>query len=150
MKAYTETIAAQPIVYMRRIGAYGADNFILMHEMKEWITGHNLWTENSVVYGIAQDDSRFVPPEKCRYDVCLVTETDIQDDNIHRGTLPPGKYIIFEVVHTSEEVQRFWGNIADKMMLQKREIDFSRSVLERYKSELIERGLCEFCIPVFA
>lgn len=151
MQAHVESITAQPIVYMRQIGPYGgAQNFQLMENMKQWIRNHNLWNETGTIYGIAQDNAAVTSPEKCRYDVCFVTETDFKDDTIHHGTLPPGAYLVFEVLHTVDEVKRFWGTIGDVLAQEKRQIDESRPVLERYQIGLVEKGYCEFCIPVLS
>lgn len=151
MQAHIENITAQPIVYMRQTGSYGGvQNFQLMESMKQWIRNRNLWNETGTIYGIAQDNAAVTSPEKCRYDVCFVTETDFQDDTIHHGTLPPGAYLVFEVLHTVDEVKRFWGTIGDVLAQEKRQINESRPVLERYQIRLVEKGYCEFCIPVLS
>lgn len=148
MKTHVEDITAKPIVYMRRTGEYGAENYKLMQNMKEWIQRHNLWSENGAIYGVAQDNAAITPPEQCRYDVCFVTEQIFDDDTVTHGELPQGQYLVAQVTHTSEEVKRFWasvGNIAEQECVK---IDESRPVLERYKFALVEKGVCEFCIPV--
>jgi DNA gyrase inhibitor GyrI len=148
---HVESITAQPIVYMRQVGPYGGtQNVQLMENMKQWIRNHNLWNETGTLYGIAQDNPAITPPEKCRYDVCFVTETGLQDDMIQRGTLPPGVYVVFEILHTADEVNRFWGTIGDVLAQEKRQIDESRPVLERYQIGLVEKGFCEFCVPVLS
>lgn len=148
MNTRIENIPAHPIVYMRRTGPYGEGNFLLMQQMKEWITAHNLWDEGGAVYGIAQDNMAITPPDKCRYDVCYVTETTVEDDSVQHGALPPGEYLIFEIPHTSEEVQRFWASIGSALAQEKRQLDESHPILERYQSALVEKGLCEFCVPI--
>lgn len=151
MQAHVENITAQPIVYMRQVGSYGgAQNFQLMDNMKQWVRNRNLWNETGTIYGIAKDNAAITPLEKCRYDVCFVIETDFKDDTILHGTLPPGTYLVFEVLHTVDEVKRFWGTIGDVLAQEKRQIDESRPVLERYQIGLVEKGFCEFCIPVLS
>jgi DNA gyrase inhibitor GyrI len=109
MNIRIEKIPAGPIVYMRRIGSYGEQNYTLMQDMKEWIRRHNLWSENGAIYGIAQDNAAITPLEQCRYDVCFVTERTFYDKAILHGTLPPGAYLVAEIPHTAEEVGRCWG-----------------------------------------
>lgn len=151
MKLHVENITAQPIVYMRHVGPYGgSQNFQLMENMKQWVSKHNLWSEAGILYGIAQDNAAITPPEKCRYDVCFVIEPDFKDDTIQHGTLPPGAYLVFELLHTTDEVQRFWGSLGDILAQEKRQIDESRPVLERYQIGLVEKGFCEFCVPVLS
>lgn len=148
MQVHTEEIAASPIIYMRRIGAYGEQNFKIMQDMKNWIKTHNLWNENGIMYGIAQDNVVVTPPEQCRYDVCFVTEQTFDDSTIHNGVLPSGEYLVFEILHTVDEVKSFWGSIGDILTKEKRQIDESRPILERYQFALVENGYCEFCIPI--
>jgi DNA gyrase inhibitor GyrI len=115
MNTHIENIPAKPILFMRRTGPYGEGNYLLMQQMKEWITAHDLWKEGGVVYGIAQDNMAGTPPSQCRYDVCYVTETQVTDNVIQCGSLPPGKYLVFTIPHTSEEVQKFWASIGSAL-----------------------------------
>ncbi len=142
-----EQIPVQPIVYMRRIGTYGMENFHLMASLKEWANQKGL-LKDSVIFGIAHDNEN-TPPEKCRYDVCLVAAADCPvDEAVQRGQIDGGKYAVFTIPHTSEAVQKFWASITQ--ILQKKELlpDLTKPILERYKFELVEEGKCEFCIPL--
>lgn len=150
MQAFVENISASQIIFMRRTGAYGQQNFKLMQDMKEWISSHNLWDESGVIYGIAQDNVANTPSENCRYDVCFVTDQIFEDDIIHYGTLPAGAYLVYKVLHTTDEIGRFWASIGDALAEQKSQIDECRPILERYQFSLVEKGYCEFCIPVLS
>ena len=151
MKAHIENITAQPIVYMRQTGPYGGpQNFQLMENMKKWICDQNLWKETGILYGIAHDNAATTPPEKCRYDVCFVTDINFYNNIIQHGTLQPGVYLVFEVLHTVDDIKFFWGTIEEALARENRQIDDSRPVLERYQIELVEKGYCEFCIPVLS
>jgi DNA gyrase inhibitor GyrI len=148
MNTHIENIPANPILFMRRIGPYGEGNYLLMQQMKEWITAHDLRKEGGAVYGIAQDNIAGTPPDQCRYDVCYVTKTQVAEGAIRHGTLPPGKYLVFEVPHKSDEVQRFWASIGNALAQENGQFDETRPILERYQSALVEKGLCEFCVPI--
>lgn len=148
MTIHLEKIPAHPVVYMRRIGAYGEQNFKLMHDMKEWIRHQELWNDFSTIYGIAQDNPSTTSPEKCRYDVCLETEQTFEDQAVQSGVLPAGTYLVFEIPHTTEDVQCFWASLVDVLLKEEKQIDKSRPVLERYKVALVNKGRCEFCVPV--
>lgn len=147
MKTHIENIPANRVLYMRRTGAYGAENNQLMQNMKDWIDKHNLW-EGGAIYGIAWDNAATTPPEKCRYDVCLVTDVDIKDDTVLCGALPPGWYLVFEIPHTAEAVKVFWASVINAVGNEKKPLDKSRPILERYKPALVEKGYCEFCVPI--
>lgn len=109
MKYTIEEIVPQKIAYMRRTGPYGVENQKLMQELKKWAMNKNIF-KNSIIYGIAQDGTE-TPPEKCRYDVCIVVEDEsILDSNVMVGKLQGGKYATFTINHTAEDVQNF-GNL---------------------------------------
>lgn len=148
MNSFIEIIPAHPVATMRRVGAYGEGNFLLMQQMKEWISEQALWTQDGVIYGIAQDNMAQTPPEKCRYDVCFVTQAVTKHPAITYGTLPAGKYLVFEVEHTTQAVKAFWNSVMTVLSQEKKALDASRPILERYPRALVEKGRCEFCVPV--
>lgn len=148
MKTNVENIPAHSLVYMRNTGAYGEQNFKLMQAMKEWIKSQDLWNENGTIYGIAQDNPSITPPENCRYDVCFITERVFNDDTVHKGALPAGTYLTCEILHTTEAVQQFWASLGDVLTESGKQLDSSRPILERYQVAFVEKGYCEFCIPV--
>lgn len=150
MKIHVENIPASPIVYMRRTGAYGGQNYKLMQDMKNWIQDNNLWDSDGIIYGIAQDNAAITPPEQCRYDVCFATERTFEDAVIHHGTIPPGTYLVLAIPHTADEVGGFWASIGNVIAKEGKQIDESRLILERYQFALVENGYCEFCVPILA
>ena len=142
-----EQLPVQSTIYMRRTGAYGSENYKLMTALKEWANRKGLF-EDSVIYGIAHDNEN-TPPEKCRYDVCLVATADCPvDDSVQRGEIPSGKYAVFTILHTAEAVQEFWASIIQVLQKEGLQFDTTRPILERYKHRLVEDGKCEFCIPL--
>lgn len=142
-----EQLPVQPMVYMRRTGAYGSENYKLMSSLKEWADRKGLFN-NSVIYGIAQDNEN-TPPEKCRYDVCLVAAVDCPvDEFVQRGEIPSGKYAVFTIPHTAEAVQEFWGSVVQMLQEEGLRFDATKPILERYKYRLVEDGKCEFCVPI--
>jgi DNA gyrase inhibitor GyrI len=149
MQAVIEKIPALPVVYMRRTGCYGEQNYKLMQDMKHWIQSHDLWSNDGVIYGIAQDNIEMTPPENCRYDVCFVTDSVFNDDIIQYGSLPAGAYIVYQILHTADEVQHFYAALNTDLTTAGKEIDNSRSIMERYQFSLVEKGYCEFCIPIY-
>ena len=55
-----EFIPDTEVVYMRRIGQYGAENYALMAKMKSWAAERGILTEETVIYGIALDNPQNV------------------------------------------------------------------------------------------
>ncbi|MCL2574458.1 MAG: GyrI-like domain-containing protein [Defluviitaleaceae bacterium] len=148
MKMYIENIPQSHIAYMRRVGVYGEQNYKLMQDMKRWVHERDLWNSEGVIYGIAQDNAAQTLPEKCRYDVCFVTNSVFEDEFIHYGMLPTGKYLVCEIIHTADEVQHFYSNLMSVLSIEGERIDESRPILERYQFLLVEKGYCEICVPI--
>lgn len=145
-----EMMPSYRIVYMRRTGAYGIENAHLMETFKNWIKTKQLWNEETIILGIAQDDSSFVNANACRYDVCLVV-TDhqkIQEKDIKVGNIDGGKYAVFKIIHTSEAVQQAWMNVFQELSEQNYIMDQTRPILERYQSKLVNNHFCEICVPI--
>ena len=143
-----EQLPEQPVLYMRRIGAYGIKNYELMAEMKKWADMRGLF-KGSTIYGIAQDNPADTPPEQCRYDVCLVAGDDCPaDESVQRGEIPGGKYAVFTIPHTAEAVQEFWACGIQNLQEEGLQLDTAKPILERYQYDLVEDGKCEFCVPV--
>lgn len=149
MQYMIEQIPPHSIVYMRRTGLYGEENYALMGAMKEWAKANGLFRPEDVIYGIAHDNAVTTAPDDCRYDVCLVVDRAFSHNSaVHHGTLPEGTYLVFKIAHTAEEVGRFWASVFSLMDSEGQQIDESRPILERYQNKLVSEGFCEFCVPV--
>lgn len=133
------------IAYMRNIGEYGNKNEKLMEDFKGFLKENNLFTDKTIILGIALDNPTLIPANKLRYDVGLILDEN-KRINLPTRKIDDGKYAIFEVNHTKQEVLSFWGNI-DKLTADLL-IDDKRPIIERYASDKISNHLCEFCIPI--
>jgi DNA gyrase inhibitor len=70
-----EEINGDEVIYMRRTGQYGEENYELMCKMKAWSNERGLLTDDAVLFGIALDNPQFTKPSECRYDVCLLASS---------------------------------------------------------------------------
>lgn len=148
MRYEIEFMDEQRIEYIRRVGAYGAENYDLMEELKVWIGENELWSEDTTIYGIARDNPELIGAENCRYDVGVVVDDDYKNDEIDLEYLDKGKYVIFSVEHTAKAVNSFWNSYIEKLLELNYIFDESRLILERYRNSLVKEGYCEFCIPI--
>ena len=148
MRYEIEFMDEQRIAYIRRVGAYGAENYDLMEELKVWIGENELWSEDTTIYGIARDNPELIGVENCRYDVGVVVGDDYRNDEIDFEYIDEGKYVTFIVEHTEEAVANFWSSSGESLSELNYIFDESRLILERYKNSLIQKGYCEFCVPI--
>lgn len=142
-----ELIDNLTVAYLRRVGPYGSDNYAVMDQLKKWaeITGR---LEGGVIYAVAYDDPEG-NPQHCRFDACLVVGKDFAEEPpIRKGELQGGMHAIFEVKHSAYAMELFWNHLYENIEKAGCTIDESRPVLERYRKELLDKGLCEFCVPV--
>ena len=106
---------------------------------------NNLFTDTAIILGIALDNPNLIPADDLRYDVGLILNEN-KKVNLPTRKIDDGKYAIFEVIHTKQDVLSFWGNIhkltADLL------VDDRRPIIERYASNKIANHLCEFCVPI--
>ena len=135
---------------MRHTGPYGPGNHALMKTFKEWVRANGLFTDSAVILGISQDDPRTTPPERCRYDVCiLVSDDHLQTDTtVTELLLSGGKYAVFSIPHTAEAVQKAWNDIFPQLAADGLTLDPSRPILERYVPAMLQKHLCKICAPV--
>jgi len=145
-----EEMSKSRIAYMRRVGPYGADNYVLMKKFKEWAKSNGLFTESAVILGISQDNPATTPPESCRYDVGIVVSEDFTttDADVNVAELPGGRYAVFTIDHTAEAIQKAWVEIFVQLSAKGQQPNVSRPILERYIPAMIDKHLCEICVPV--
>ena len=144
-----EMLTNMKMVFMRNIGPYGSkENVEMMKRFKKWINQHQLNDELKEfgIYGVPQDDPGKIPPEKCRYDLMLMTNRDFSKDRmVQTGHFEGGKYAVFTVTHTTEKVNWFWSQLPQ--MIQNNQLNMRQaSIMERYREE---EGVCEFLLPIF-
>lgn len=172
-----ETMEQQPMIFARRVGAYGPENAILMERFKAFLQKEGYMQEDSVILGIARDDMRVTPPERLRYDVCMIghfknfehaaNHCDDHGDNqcgnhwdstkeenvsccdwITQGTTDAGHYVVLEFPHTEEAVSLAWKEAFAYIAGKGYQLDFERSVIERYKKRMVDQHRCEMMVPV--
>lgn len=149
-KMNEEKIKTSHVLYMRRIGAYGRDNYILMNNFKDWLKANNLFCDDTVILAVPLDDPNITDPQKCRYDVCMidVAARKIETDEVKSRQIDGGKYVIFLIAHTPEAVQRAWIECFGELRKHGYSYDASRPVMERYAKKLVDNHYCELCVPI--
>jgi len=149
MEMVIENLPSCRLAYVRQVGPYGPANAQAMNTLKQWADRNQLLHESATLLGIPQDDPTTTPPEKCRYDACIViTESErLEDDLIEIGELSGGDYLICKVRHTAEDIQQAWRVIIPHLQTSSYQMD-SKPVIERYRWELLHQHWCEICVPV--
>lgn len=150
-----ENFNEQPMIYLRCTGPYGISNQHQMEIVKDWARENHLLNEDSIILGIPLDDPNTTKPEDCRYDIGLIMDSPSlglqlqhKGENLAIGTTPNGKYGVFLIPHTAEDIQNAWQNIFAHLASEGCVFDPSRPIVERYAAKKIQAHQCEICIPI--
>ncbi|MEW9500314.1 AraC family transcriptional regulator [Jeotgalibacillus marinus] len=147
MNIKVETLPKYRIAYVRQVGPYGPANIQAMEKLKKWAEEKNL-IKSAIILGIPQDNPETTLPKNCRYDACIVISKDFQiDASICECELSGGKYFIYKVKHTAEDIQKAWAEIFPDLQNSGYQID-NKPILERYTNDMINNNYCEICVPV--
>jgi DNA gyrase inhibitor len=147
MKFKVETLPNYRIAYMRRVGPYGPANIEMMEKLKIWAKEKNLLT-SAILLAIPQDDPKTTLPENCRFDACIVISKNYQlDDSTCESEVSGGQYLIFEVRHTAEDIQKAYTEIFPTLQNNGYQIDH-KPILERYTGDMMTTPYCEICVPI--
>lgn len=147
MRFKVETLPYYRIAYMRRVGPYGPANIEVMEKVKSWANGKKL-LDSAMLLAIPQDNPVTTPPQNCRFDACLVISKDYQIDNsICESELSGGKYLIYEVNHTAEDIQKAYADIFPSLQNNGYQVD-NKPIFERYTGNMMNNPNCEICVPV--
>ncbi|MBE1441390.1 AraC family transcriptional regulator [Paenibacillus sp. OAS669] len=150
MKYKVETLPSYRIAYMRQIGPYGPSNALTMEKLKQWAKENHLLTGSAIILGIPQDNPETTLPEACRYDACIVISNDYEADHSVAVTeLSGGPYVVFQIEHTAEDIQKAWIDIFSTLQKSGYQIDH-KPILERYTGAMVHNEFCEICVPIIA
>lgn len=149
-KMNEEKLNTSYVLYMRRTGAYGKDNYTLMNNFKDWLKANNLLGDDTVILAVPLDDPHITDPQKCRYDVCMIDAAgrNFGTDEVKSRQIDGGKYVIFLIAHTPDAVQRAWTECFGELKKHGYLQDASRPVMERYAKKLVDHHYCELCVPI--
>jgi AraC family transcriptional regulator len=112
----------------------------------------NLSVEQMI--GIGYDDPDYTPPEKCRYDACVVVNGNIDNLDIfpyNKKVLKGGKYAVFLFEGRSEQFFPAWDIIFREWVVTSQYVPDNRPHLEMYLPyEHYKNGLFKayLCLPV--
>ncbi|OZI12027.1 DNA gyrase inhibitor [Bacillaceae bacterium SAS-127] len=148
MSIKIEILPKYRIAYMRQVGPYGSANVQTMQKLKQWAAAKNLFSQASIIVGISHDNPETTPPENCRFDAGIVISDDDQIDELaSESELLGGKYAIYKVKHTAEDLQKAWSEIFYELASCGYQID-ERPIFERYIGEMVSNHYCEICVPI--
>lgn len=149
MDISVERFEPTSIVYMRRVGEYGRENYALMSRFKETIQG--IKTKQRTIYGIAWDNPQQTAAWSCRYDVALKITSDEmppEPNDLSSGKIQGGHYLVLLYPHFANDVQKAMESFPVIVQAKGYTMDITRPIIERCRQVLVDKDLCELCIPI--
>ncbi|WP_428910006.1 AraC family transcriptional regulator [Niallia sp. Krafla_26] len=147
MKVKVETLPDYRIAFMRRVGPYGSANIEVMERLKKWAEERNL-LQSAILLAIPQDNPETTLPDNCRFDACIVISNDYgEDDSVFEGKISGGKYLIFQVKHTAEDIQKAYSYLFPFLQSNGFQMD-DKPIIEKYMGDRVSHPFCEICVPV--
>ena len=146
-----EIFPPKNIVFMRRVGENGEHNRILMQTFRERIKYMGIPLNEYSFFGINWDDPKTISSTKCRYDVAIIVDNHqlfYLYEDLHKSNLPSGKFAVILLPYTLESMENIWENFQDIIAKENCVWDRTRPIIERYRKKLLEKELCELCVPV--
>jgi AraC family transcriptional regulator len=144
---------AYHVAYMRYVGPFGPRGIPeLWQRLMRWIEAHGL--EKNDRLGIAYDDPGITPPDKSRYDACVVVPRDFPADRlVERMEVPGGAYAIASFVGTAHEIVEAWQSVFASWLPASGYQPDDRPCYELYRGDPSVDGKkgafrCELCLPV--
>jgi AraC family transcriptional regulator len=98
------------VAYMRYVGPYGAARIAeLWYRFEPWCAARGLRSPRHRMFGIAQDNPNFTPPERTRYDACIEVDADFQPEgDVAVQTIPAGRHACTPFTGKAVEIRAAW------------------------------------------
>jgi AraC family transcriptional regulator len=143
------------VAYMRHVGPYGAGGIpALWIRFRRWMSARGLTGAEHLRIGIGHDDAWVTPPEKCRYDACVVVPPTFQADRqVNVMELPGGRYALSRYTGTARRITHAWDALYRSWLPDSGYQPDDRPCLELYRGIPQVRGRpgtfrADLCVPV--
>lgn len=155
MRVVIQELPACRVAYMRHVGPYGAGGIpALWMRFRKWMSTRGLLEADSLRIGIGHDDGWVTPPEKCRYDACVVLPPDFQGDRlVNVMELPGGRYAMSKYSGTADRIPQAWDGLYRSWLPDSGYEPDDRPCLELYRGnpQVVGRPgtfRADLCVPV--
>ena len=155
MRVSIQELPPHRVAYMRHVGPYGAGGIpALWIRFRRWMSTRGLDEADRLRIGIGHDDAWVTPPEKCRYDACVVVPPDFQSDRlVNLIDLPGGRYAVSRYSGTAHRIPLAWDALYRSWLPDSGYEPDDRPCLELYRGNPQVGGRpgafrADLCVPV--
>lgn len=160
MNAYTgrvkiTLVERQPVqvAYLRYTGPFGEPlTRFWRATVAPWLADNGLI--DCPRYGVALDDPRDTPPERCRYDACVELPAGLRLPDADETTIAGGRYAVTLFKGSGADIGAAWGEFLGAVRADRSlRVDPDRYPLEHHPrgaSYDTRTGVftCELCLPL--
>ncbi|HEY7437171.1 MAG TPA: GyrI-like domain-containing protein [Methylomirabilota bacterium] len=155
MRVVVQELPGYRVAYMRHVGPYGAGGIpALWTSLRQWMRTRDLVEADALRIGIGHDDAWVTPPEKCRYDACVVVPPSFPGDRlVNLIDLPGGRYAVSRYTGTAHRITHAWDALYRSWLPDSGYEPDDRPCLEVYRGTP-QAGACpgpftaDLCVPV--
>jgi len=139
------------VACMRYTGPYGEPlNRFWRGTVTPWLADHGML--DCPRYGVALDDARVTPAERCRYDACVELPPGLSLPEAAETTIAGGRYAVTHFKGSGAQIGAAWGAFVGEASARHR-LDGSRPPFEHYPRGALNDArtgvfACELCLPV--
>ena len=155
MKVEIKELSSFHVAYMRHIGPYGPAVSRLWEKFNRWAEARDLQPKGAVSLGISHDDPSVTPPDKCRYDACVVVPPEFKaEPGVTLTDIPGGKYAVTHFKGTDRDIGKAWNDLFRTWLPTSGYQPDDRPCFELYvssgKKDCSKDGViqCDICVPV--
>ncbi len=147
-----------PVVFVRAYGAYEQSVHRAWGRMFKWMDANGLGAEVDIGYGLAYDDPRTTPSERCRYEACITIPSQVPAERLavlDKMLLPPGVYAKDRLTGSYESMGKMVTCIRDEWAPRHGlAVDRTRPVITIYRNNPrycpAETLQADICLPIAA
>ena len=141
------------VFYLRYTGPYGEPiGKFWRNTVSPWLADHGLL--DCPRYGMAVDNPRDTPPDRCRYDACVEVPPGLRLPDAEETTIPGGRYAVTPFKGVGAGIGTAWSAFGEECH-RVHAVDMQRLPFEHYPrgaSLDAKTGVfaCELCIPLIS
>lgn len=155
---------SRSLIYMRPLevlsvraeGNYASSVHQAWSRLFAWMDANELGAEVNIGYGLAHDDPRNVPAERCRYEACIEVPARVGAASIAelgRQVLPPGPYACERLTGSYDAMGAAVSHIRDQWVPRNGlDVDCKRPVITIYRNNPrycpTEMLHADICLPI--
>jgi AraC family transcriptional regulator len=136
MEARITSLESARVAYVRHVGPY-TEVGPTWQRLIAWAAGRGLLGPDARTFALCHDDPDTTPPERLRYDACIVVGPDLQaEDGVEVQEVAGGRYAVATHRGSYAKLGETYGGLMEEWLPASRlELAEDRPTLEIYRND---------------